>query len=130
MKILILSDIHVEFEKFSPPIVDCDLVILAGDIHVKNKGLKWAKEKFQDVPVLYVLGNHEYYGEALPRHINKLKEQAEGSNINVLENESIKIGGIHTQKDYIIGNTRIICNPRGYPDEPNDEFVPDFVVEV
>ena len=39
-------------------------------------------------------------------------------------------GHLHTQNDYMIGETRVLCNSRGYPDEPNNEFIPDFVVEV
>jgi Icc-related predicted phosphoesterase len=39
-------------------------------------------------------------------------------------------GHIHEQQDYIIGRTRVLCNPRGYPDEPNENFRPDFIIEV
>ena len=39
-------------------------------------------------------------------------------------------GHLHTQKDYKIGNTRVICNPRGYPDEPNNDFMQDYVVHI
>ena len=77
MKFYILNDIHVEFENFDPPKVDADAIILAGDIHVKNKGLIWAREKFPEKPVIYVLGNHEIYGGAYPRLIEKLKNQVQ-----------------------------------------------------
>ena len=33
-------------------------------------------------------------------------------------------------RDYTLGNTRVLCNPKGYPDDDNDKFVPDFVVSV
>jgi hypothetical protein len=36
----------------------------------------------------------------------------------------------HATFDYVIGNTRVVCNPRGYPDEPNSAFIPDLLVEV
>ncbi len=39
-------------------------------------------------------------------------------------------GHIHKQSDYKIKDTRIICNPRGYPDEPNPHFDPSLVVEI
>lgn len=40
-------------------------------------------------------------------------------------------GHTHVSKDYWIGNTRIVCNPRGYyGDELNSEFNPDLIVEV
>ncbi|OQX75744.1 MAG: hypothetical protein B6D64_11125 [Bacteroidetes bacterium 4484_276] len=37
-------------------------------------------------------------------------------------------GHIHTPSDYYIGKTRVICNPRGYPNENISGFVPDLVV--
>lgn len=35
----------------------------------------------------------------------------------ILDNENIKLwchGHVHISKDYMVGNTRVICNPRGY----------------
>jgi predicted phosphodiesterase len=58
VKLLILSDLHIEFGDFKIPNVDADLVILAGDIHVKDKGLKWIIRQNLKIPVIYVLGNH------------------------------------------------------------------------
>ncbi len=62
MKIHILSDLHTEFTDFSPPDNDADIVILAGDIGVGLGGIEWAADKFPKTPVIYVPGNHEYYG--------------------------------------------------------------------
>lgn len=39
-------------------------------------------------------------------------------------------GHLHMSHDYMIGSTRVICNPRGYPDEYNDKFMSDLVIEV
>ncbi len=40
-------------------------------------------------------------------------------------------GHVHQSQDYLIGTTRIICNPRGYDDyEPNPEFDLQLVVEI
>jgi predicted phosphodiesterase len=38
-------------------------------------------------------------------------------------------GHTHSFFDYAIGSTRVVCNPRGYPDEKNG-FNPFFTVEV
>ncbi len=38
-------------------------------------------------------------------------------------------GHTHGNFDYMVGGTRIVCNPRGYPDEATG-FIPDLVVEV
>ena len=250
MKLHILSDLHVEFKSFNPPETEADVVILAGDIHVGKKGIDWAKVSFPDKHVIYVLGNHEYYGRAFPKHVSDLKKLVEGTNVHILENSHLfvdevvflgctlwtdfklfgdpKIAGyqatqamtdyrririspqyrklrsidtavihakslrwleeevarlknsgnkiviithhapsklslprfyqddtlsaayashldhfvqesyaklwihghVHTQQDYAIGDTRIICNPRGYPDEQNKDFISNLVIEV
>jgi Icc-related predicted phosphoesterase len=40
-------------------------------------------------------------------------------------------GHVHDTHDYVVGGTRVICNPRGYlPSEPNSNFDPTLVVEV
>jgi hypothetical protein len=39
-------------------------------------------------------------------------------------------GHIHTPSDYYIGKTRVICNPKGYPNEGVIGFKSDLVVEV
>jgi Calcineurin-like phosphoesterase len=40
-------------------------------------------------------------------------------------------GHTHDSFDYLIGSTRIVCNPRGYtPDELNSRFDPALTVEV
>jgi Icc-related predicted phosphoesterase len=89
LKIHILCDLHVEFGNFVPPVVGADVVVLAGDVHVKDRGLQWIFDQNFKIPVLYVLGNHEYYREKFPGLINKLKMGAEGTNVHVLENDSV-----------------------------------------
>ena len=93
MKIHILCDLHIEFGDFVPPDVGADVVVLAGDLHVKDRGLQWIFDQKFEVPVLYVLGNHEFYREKFPGLINKLKLGAQGTNVHVLENDSVEIGG-------------------------------------
>ncbi|AFY36865.1 metallophosphoesterase [[Leptolyngbya] sp. PCC 7376] len=250
MKLHILSDLHNEFELFEAPQTNADVVILAGDIHVAKKGIDWAIKTFPNKPVIYVLGNHEYYGRAYPKHIDALKCLAQDTNIHILEKDSLVIDGvtflgctlwtnfelfgapkiagyeatqvmtdyrkirvspqyrklrsldtaiihrksldwltqkitklknneqkfvvithhapskrsiaekekanilsaayashlddfvakssamlwihghIHHTQNYFIGQTRVIANPKGYPDELNPSFIPDFLVEV
>jgi len=40
-------------------------------------------------------------------------------------------GHVHQSNDYVIGTTRVICNPRGYDDyQPNPEFDLQLVVDI
>ncbi|WP_018605972.1 metallophosphoesterase [Uliginosibacterium gangwonense] len=247
MQIQILSDLHREF--FGQDVEPClaDVVVLAGDIDIGNRGVLWAQETFIGTPVIYVCGNHEYYGKAYPKLLATLKDLAKGSNVFVLENDSVVLDGvrflgctlwtdfsllgdpriagaeannkmsdymkirvspdyrrmrsidtamihrtsrewleqelavatektvvvthhapsatslfegfqkellsaayasnldgvvqnsqarlwvhghIHSSFDYMLGDTRVISNPRGYPDERNEDFQADLVVEI
>jgi predicted phosphodiesterase len=93
VKLHILSDLHVEFGEFIIPDVGADLIVLAGDTHVGIHGLRWVLDKDLKVPVIYVLGNHEFYRDKFPGLIDKMKEEAEGTNVRVLENDSLELGG-------------------------------------
>jgi predicted phosphohydrolase len=94
MKLHILSDPHLEFTPFLPPLLDTSVVILAGDIQPGDKGVIWAMANFQYSEVIYIPGNHEYYGKSLPDHTKKLKDIAKGSNVHVLENDAFILGEV------------------------------------
>jgi len=94
MKIQILSDLHLEFGDYYPDHADPDVIVMAGDVHLGAKGIGWMTKRWPDCPVLYVIGNHEYYGHALPRLADKIRKSAEGSNVEVLENRSVSIDGV------------------------------------
>lgn len=95
MKIQLLSDLHIEFESYAYQPTDSDVVVLAGDIHTKTRGIEWAIKSIPDTPVLYVLGNHEYYAKTYPKLIDEAKSVAEGSNVRILENEVITLGNVN-----------------------------------
>lgn len=94
MKLQILSDLHIEFAPYKMSETNADVIILAGDIHLGDKGFKWAYDNLKNKEVIYVLGNHEFYRAATPKLINKIKEKSNGTNIHVLENDSISIDGV------------------------------------
>lgn len=94
MKLYILSDLHLEFGPFIPSQVEADVIILAGDIHTGTKGIEWAVQYFPDRPVLYVVGNHEYYGKSLPRLLDAMRTKAEGTSVHILENTSVEVGEV------------------------------------
>jgi len=92
MKLHILNDLHIEFEDFTPPETDADIVILAGDIGVGIGGLQWAEAQFPDRPVIYVPGNHEFNHHDIAL-IDELKAQAP-AHIHVLNDDQVVIDGV------------------------------------
>ena len=97
MKIRIYSDLHLEFGRYASYLNQRhgeDLVILAGDIHVGVDGVIWAKHTFPHVPVVYVMGNHEYYGENFDKLVEECKIVAQGSTVKVLEREALDVAGV------------------------------------
>ena len=95
MRVQLLSDLHIEFREYQYQDIGCDVVVLAGDIHTKDRGFKWALENIKNRPVIYVLGNHEFYGETYPKLISKLKRDAKGTNIHILENDVVRVGDVN-----------------------------------
>lgn len=93
MKIHLLSDLHNEFEEYKPDTtyladhLNADVVVLAGDIDIKCRGVKWAKKHF-NCPVLYVPGNHEYYRGHLTRTLEKMR-LAGNERVRVLDQDEV-----------------------------------------
>ena len=92
MKIYVLSDLHTEFAEFIPPGIDADVVVLAGDIGVGLGGIEWAARRFPKMPVVYVPGNHEFYGHDIGL-TRELKATAP-ANIWVLDNDTFILEGV------------------------------------
>jgi 3',5'-cyclic AMP phosphodiesterase CpdA len=93
-RLRIFSDLHTELWPFEPPRVQCDVVILAGDIGVKTRGVEWALQTFSDVPVIYVPGNHEYYGGAVPHLTDKMRALTNATNVTVLDEDEVIVDGV------------------------------------
>jgi predicted phosphodiesterase len=94
MRLQILSDLHLEFGgPGSIPRTDADAVILAGDVHLGREGWRWARKQFPRQPVIYILGNHEFYRHSLPGLTELLRNETDGSHICLLENDSVEING-------------------------------------
>jgi 3',5'-cyclic AMP phosphodiesterase CpdA len=119
MKILVYSDLHLEFDSFTPKkewLNQVDLVVQVGDLHFAPNNIKILRT--WGVPVLFVPGNHDFwnpvkevhptsYGWGYPakeyrsvyeRHldlaIQQMREEADGSMVRVLYNDTVEIGGI------------------------------------
>nr|WP_276901001.1 metallophosphoesterase [Pedobacter kyonggii] len=114
MKIQVISDLHQEFGVSELTFKNADLVILAGDINLGTKGIEWIKENIPDKPVIYVLGNHEYYKGTYPNTLNKIIEASRGSNVSVLENDSMELEGIRFHGATLWTDFSLFGNPIEY----------------
>ena len=97
MKLYVLSDLHVEFSPFTPDpdtVKAAEVIILAGDICLGVKGIAWARKTLGDKPVVYVAGNHEFYGWHWDKLLDQLREEARAQDVYYLENESVTINGV------------------------------------
>lgn len=92
MKLNILSDLHLSLGALDQPRNDADVVILAGDIARPREAVAWASGFAK--PVLYVPGNHEFYGSSIGQVAADLKRLCAGTNIRVLDNDAAVIGGV------------------------------------
>jgi predicted phosphodiesterase len=90
----VLSDLHLEHgAPFELPALDADVLVLAGDIGRGLAGLEWIMQA-AGRPVVFVAGNHEFYGHALPGLIGELRASAVGSPVYVLEDDEIVLDGV------------------------------------
>ena len=94
MKIRILSDLHLEFQDWNPPDAEADIVVLAGDIHAGTRGVEWARRQFPLIPILYVPGNHEFYGQEIQETLADLQKAGRRFGVDVLHGRGVAIGGV------------------------------------
>ena len=94
-----ISDLHCEMndDLISIP-ENIDVLVFAGDIHVKPKLLKDYFLRLRaktNAIFLYVLGNHEYYGHEFPDIRENYKKQIDKvPNVQLLEKESTIINNV------------------------------------
>lgn len=99
MKLLVYSDLHLDLSPFKPQLSagflkTIDAVVLAGDTIEGTGGLRWARETFPDKPIIYVDGNHEFYGQHWDKHIDVMRKLAQDHQIHYLENDAVVIGSV------------------------------------
>lgn len=94
MKIQVISDLHQEFGYTDLGFAHADVVVFAGDVNVGVKGVEWILKTVKDIPVIYILGNHEYYKGSYPKTLRKIVELSQDTNVQVLENRSVVIDDV------------------------------------
>jgi len=121
MRIAYMSDLHLEFEPpvstmagwdgltraraalsghpqrgpLVKGVIGSDLVVLAGDVDVGLGGMAYAEQlaDYVDCPVIYVAGNHEYYGHDIDHLRADLRRAAWASQGRVifLDRDSVRL---------------------------------------
>lgn len=92
MKLHVLSDLHLSVQGMEHPHTDADVVILAGDIARPAQAIEWACGFGK--PVLYVPGNHEFYGSSLAETVRGMQRQCAGTPVQVLSNQAVTLQGV------------------------------------
>ncbi len=92
MKLNVLSDLHLSRGPLAIPENQADVVVLAGDIARPQEAVSWASAFGK--PVLYVPGNHEFYGGSIAGTVEELKRLSAGTRIRVLDNETVTLEGV------------------------------------
>lgn len=92
MKIQFFSDIHLEFGEFDIGPSEADVIVAAGDIGVGLQGFEWLKQF--DRPIVYVAGNHEYYGGDIVHTRAAIAEATAKSPVHFLENAAVEIDDV------------------------------------
>lgn len=92
MNIKPVSDLHLEFGPLALSVQGTDVLVAAGDIDVGMAGLEW----LQKLPcqVIYVAGNHEYWGEDLVEFSQRLNAASREGNVHYLEKRSVIVGNV------------------------------------
>lgn len=103
MKLWILSDLHLSRKELgardlaldlSP---EADLAVVAGDIcEGIEDAIAWLAEAIAyRMPVIFVAGNHEFYGEYIEQARRVAKSQADRvRNVHFLDDEEVSINGV------------------------------------
>lgn len=92
VRIGILSDVHLSRGALEVPRAGADVTVVAGDVARPAEAMAWLR-RFP-MPVVYVAGNHEFYGGNLPAVTRELKSLAAGSHVHVLDCETLELLGV------------------------------------
>lgn len=111
MRVLVLSDLHVEHAPFEAPAGSYDLVVLAGDIHNGVKALHWARQTFERHPIIQIAGNHEYYDEVMQPCRDAMHAVATSLGIHYLDDSSVTLGGVEFLGSTLWTDFRVFDRP-------------------
>jgi Icc-related predicted phosphoesterase len=104
MKLWVLSDLHLTtFERtlhtlpeVIPSIPEADLAVIAGDVGdgIETSAVWLAEHVRPHMPVLWILGNHEFYGGWFKTSRDLARRRAAELGLTLLDDEVAVIGGV------------------------------------
>lgn len=121
MRLLVMSDLHLEFGpfEFPSPLPDFDVAVFAGDISKPiTAAIAWIQSKRQkghtlhDRPVIYVPGNHEFYGNEMKSALMAGGEAAEAADIHLLHRRSVIIANVRFIGCILWTDYRLLGTPK------------------
>ncbi|WP_316234270.1 metallophosphoesterase [Bradyrhizobium sp. SZCCHNR1098] len=73
-----------------------DVVVVAGDVceGVVNGFARLREIVAEGVPIIMVMGNHEYYHRTLPTELKLARAEAARFGVDLLENDAVVLGGV------------------------------------
>ena len=92
MKLHVVSDLHLSAAGFDLPETAAEMIVLAGDIARPVEACAWAQRLGK--PVIYVAGNHEFYGGSIDGTIAALRERSADQPIHLLEADELIVDGV------------------------------------
>lgn len=99
MRLLVISDVHLEFGPFAfpEPMPDFDVAVLAGDMHRPIvAALEWLVGQREAGPlrgreIVYVAGNHEFYKSEMKGNLAAAIQPAADAGIHLLHRRTVII---------------------------------------
>jgi len=98
MRLHILSDLHLEYSEVSLPHAKSDVMVLAGDIHTGTDGIAWANRVRSSRDIIYVPGNHEFFGREYHDTIRAMESACAAT--------GVRFGH---RNQFVIGDIRFVC---------------------
>jgi len=122
-RIHLISDLHMEGCVFHPSIdADAfDILVLLGDIDKKERGIIWGRNTYPNKPIIYVPGNHEYYGYDFKLCMDDMRKAANDYGVIFLDGESASILGINFFGATLWSNFNLY-NPSQNTEEEEDDY--------
>jgi hypothetical protein len=119
MRLLVVSDVHLEFGpfEFPAPMPDFDVAVFAGDMGQPiSSAIAWIAVQrsgaLRGARSIYVAGNHEFYGFEMKRSLAEGRAAASAAGIDFLSRNAVVIGGVRFIGCVLWTDYRLLGTPK------------------